>query len=118
MTDSISENNGHKKVKNITSGNGKKIANQFIITEGCNEYFQSYDSMIVFKTKVLVTKPIFKDGKCIDTYTDTENKIYLDSHYWNYSKTTAKYRNQFLNETTKETQKKIDSGEYILTNLN
>ena len=45
-------------------------------------------------------------------------KVHLDSRYWNYSKTTAKYRNEFLRETTKETQSKIDSGEYILTDLN
>ena len=45
-------------------------------------------------------------------------KIYLDERYWNYSKTTEKYRIQFLGETTKETRSKIDSGEYVLTNLN
>lgn len=44
--------------------------------------------------------------------------VWLDSVYWNYSKTTSKYRNKFLDETTKETEKKIKSGEYILTNLN
>ena len=40
-------------------------------------------------------------------------KVTLGRH-WNYSVTTAKYRNQFLNETTKETQAKIDSGEYVV----
>ena len=29
-----------------------------------------------------------------------------------------KYRNQFLGETKKETEAKIKSGEYILTDLN
>ena len=32
--------------------------------------------------------------------------------------TTSKYRNIFLEETKKDTEKKIESGEYILTNLN
>ena len=47
-----------------------------------------------------------------------ENQIYLDEYYWDYSVTTGKYRNQVLCENIKETRKKIDSGEYILTNLN
>ena len=38
------------KVENITSNNGNKIANQFIITDDeDNKYFQSYSSMIVKK---------------------------------------------------------------------
>ena len=76
----------------------KQLANnQFIIINGGESIFQSYDSIIARK--------IF-------------DVVDLDSVYWNYSKTTSKYRNQFLGETTKETQAKIDSGEYILTDLN
>ena len=45
-------------------------------------------------------------------------KTYLDVNKWDYSKTTGKYRNIFLNETKKDTEKKIKSGEYILTDLN
>lgn len=85
------------QVSNMYSNNGNKVANQFIITDGVTDYFQSYNSMIV---------------KRID------DQVYLDEHYWNYSVTTSKYRNMFLNETTKETQKKIKDGVYILTNLN
>ena len=44
--------------------------------------------------------------------------IYLDRNYWDYSVTTSKYRNLFLGETKRETEKKIKSGEYILTDLN
>ena len=88
------------KVENIKSNNGNKIANQFIITDdNGNEFFQSYNSMIVKK-----------DGSA-----DT---IYLDQKYWNYSNTTGKYRNIFLGETIKDTKAKIKSGEYILTDLN
>ena len=85
------------KVSNLTSNNGNKIANQLEIIDGDNRFFQSYDSMIV---KI------------------SNGKVYLDENKWNYSNTTSKYRNQFLNETTKQTQEKIDSGEYILMDLN
>ena len=38
------------KVENIESSKGNKIANQFIITDdNGNEFFQSYNSMIVKK---------------------------------------------------------------------
>jgi len=87
------------KVSNMTSNSGNKIANQFIIEDDFTNsiFFQSYDSMIAQK----------KNGK-----------VYLDERYWDYSVTTGKYRDQFLGETKAETQKKIDSGEYILTDLN
>ena len=87
------------KVQNMTSNNGNKIANQFIIYDGDVWYFQSYKSIIVMK--------------------DTLNgQIYLDRHYWDYSTTTSKYRNIFLGEKKKETQKKIKQGIYALTDLN
>ena len=45
--------------------------------------------------------------------------IVLDKTYWDYSKTTTgKWRNYFLSETKKETQKKINSGVYKLKDLN
>ena len=89
------------KVENITSSNGNKIKNQFVITDdNGNEFFQSYNSIIV-------KKPL-----------EVWNKIQLDQKYWNYSNTTGKYRNIFLGETITETKKKIKSGEYILTDLN
>ena len=89
-------------VQNMTSSNGNKVANQFIVTdENTNEYFQSYNSMIVKKD-----------------YQAEFVKILLDKKYWNFSNTTSKYRNKFLNETTKQTIAKIKSGEYKLVNLN
>ena len=45
-------------------------------------------------------------------------QIYLDKVYWDYSVTTGKYRNQFLDEGIAETRKKIKEGVYILTDLN
>jgi hypothetical protein len=89
-------------VKNMTSNNGNKIANQFIIEDDNATYFQSYESMIV---------KIEDNGSLPD-------KVYLDEVYYNYSKTTSKYRNIFLNMTTKEIDNKIKSGLFILTNLN
>jgi len=91
------------KVQNMTSNNGNKIANQFIIEDDFNTvYFQSYNSMIAKKT--------WNDKG--------EKRVFLDTEFWNYSRTTSKYRNIFLNETKKETEKKIKDGTYILTNLN
>ena len=85
----------------------KQLANnQFIIENGSGLYFQSYESIIVKKTY------------CLGNDMDLRDKVELDKTYWNYSKTTSKYRNKFLGETTKETQTKIDSGEYTLTDLN
>ena len=90
------------KVENIESNKGNKIANQFIITDdNGNQFFQSYNSMIVKKYNSYYLKP-----------------VELDKKYWNYSNTTGKYRNIFLGETITETKKKIKSGEYILTDLN
>ena len=87
------------KVENMTSNNsGREIANQFIIKTDKGVYFQSYRSMIVFKPY--------------------GGKTQLDSYYWDYSVTTGKYRNQFLGETKKETQVKIDNGTYELVDLN
>lgn len=91
------------KVKNMTNRNGRAVPNQFIIDDFMLDtgksvmYFQSYDSIIAR----------IEDGQ-----------VTLDINNWDYSKTTGRYRNQFLGETKKETQAKIDSGEYVLTNLN
>ena len=84
---------------NVTkTENFNNVKNQFIITTKDGIYLQSYNSIIAFKSK---------DGK-----------TYLDNYYWDYSTTTGKYRNMFLNETKKDTQQKIKDGTYILTNLN
>ena len=88
------------KVTNMTSPRtDKPVANQFIITnDDGTQYFQSYESIIA--------------------KADTDGTITLDGFYWNYSVTTSKYRNQFTGLTTKETQKRIDSGEIKLLDLN
>ena len=93
------------KVSNMQSSHGNPVPNQFIIRHGCGlEVFQSYDSVIV---KIEYLGQFFE-----------KKVVSLDSDTWDYSVTTGKYRNQFLGETKRETQAKINSGEYILTNLN
>jgi len=86
------------KVKQMTSLRSyRPVANQFIIYTSKGKYFQSYDSIIV----------AVEDGK-----------ITLDENTWNYSRTTGKYRNEFLGEKIAETRAKIESGEYELEDLN
>lgn len=93
------------KVKNMTSSRGNAIANQFIIETDKGIGFQSYNSMIAF---IPSGGSLNYEGR----------KTQLDRNKWDYSTTTGKYRNQFLGETKAETQKKIDSGEYELVDLN
>jgi len=85
-----------RQMKSVRSGN--PVANQFIIYTDEGNYFQSYDSVIAFR--------------------DNNRKIILDSYYWDYSRTTSKYRNQFLGEGVADTRSKIQSGEYKLADLN
>ena len=92
------------KAKNIISDRGNPITNQIIITDEKKdtETFQSYDSIIAVKGWT-------KEGK---------RKVTLDEYYWNYSRTTSKYRNAFLGEDTLATSKKLMAGVYKLANLN
>lgn len=92
----------------MKSSNGNAVANQFTIrvkTSGDKAqvafnrvYFQSYDSIIA--------------------YIDFDGKTVLDPTHWDYSKTTGKYRNIFLGEDKKETEKKIKEGIYTFEDLN
>ena len=86
------------KVENMVNSKGNCIPNQFLIYTDKGVYFQSYDSVIAFKP-----------------YT---GKIQLDKEFWDYSKTTGKYRNLFLREDKATTEAKINNGTYELVNLN
>ena len=97
------------KVEQFEGRNGA-VKNQFILRTESGVYFQSYDSIIAFIPK--------NHPRQVSSATPPEWRIKLDKNTWDYSTTTGKYRNQFLNETKKETQAKIESGEYILTDLN
>lgn len=70
------------------------VKNQFVIETDEGLYFQSYNSIIAFKPN---------DGSPIQLGED-----------WDYSRTTGKYRNEFLNEVTAETRKKLADGTYVL----
>ena len=76
---------------------GKARIDQRILYTDRGKVFSSYNTSIVFIS---------------------EGKTYLDYHYWNYSTTTGKYRNMFLNESGTMTRKKIKTGAYILADLN
>lgn len=64
------------KVTNITNSRGRKVPNQFIITDGNVYTFQSYDSVIAV--------------------VDFDNSIITLGYDWNYSTTTSRYRNSFF----------------------
>ncbi len=78
-------------VSNVINYKGNSVANQFIIKGKDYTLFWSYDSPIAMK----------KDGK-----------VYIFKN-WDYSITTGRYRNMFLEESKNDTLKKIKSGEYI-----
>ena len=88
------------KVYNMTSpASGREVANQFeIYDDNGNVYFQSYQSIIAKK--------------------DRAGNVTLDSYYWDFSTTTGKYRNQFLEFGIEETRRRIKDGRIKLENLN
>ena len=87
------------QVSNMISSKGNKIANQFIITDDHNnELFQSYNSIVAKR---------YPNGMVV-----------LYKKYWDYSRTTSKYRNMFLNETNQETNYKVKIKVYKLVDLN
>lgn len=87
------------KVRNMTSTrSGREVPNQFRIFTDDGVYFQSYSTVIAFSPH--------------------SGKLQLDTDKWNYSVTTAKYRNEFTGLTKKETETRIKSGEIELVDLN
>ena len=90
-------------VANMLSRDGNVAANQFIISEPRRVIFQSYDSIIVVVEKN-------KEGN--------GDNVFIDKNKWDWSRTTSKYRSLFFGESTAETQRKIDTGAYIITDLN
>ena len=87
-------------VQNMTSSNGNKVANQFIVTLPENvTVFKSYNTVIA---------------------QNRNGKIVLDSKALDYSATTTKYLKQFLGttESKKQLQDKIKNGFYQVEDLN
>ena len=86
------------KVHNMTSARtGKEVANQFVVHVDNTITFQSYNSTII---------TIDFDNKTIQVYSE-----------YDYSRTTAKYRNQFLSDyfysisNKKSFEKALQAGE-------
>lgn len=100
------------KVTNMKTTKGNTVPNQFIIEDKGNTWFQSYQSIIALKPD------LYGCENTINTNDPMRYKIQLDKNYWDYSATTGRYRNEFLGEGIAVTRAKIDSGEYILTDLN
>ena len=95
------------KIENFVNSRGNTIPNQFIIRVKSHDNDQVAFDMVVFQSY-----------NTIIAIRNFNNETTLDKEKWDYSATTSKYRNIFLNETTDETRKKIASGEYKLANLN
>ena len=86
-------------VQNMTSQNGNKVPNQFIIDNGNKTLFQSYKTIVAVKEN---------------------GKVTLDSNALEYSNTTLKYLKQFLNtsDSKKQLQAKIENDFYQVEDLN
>ena len=87
-------------VQNMTSQNGNKVPNQFVIKlPGNVTIFQSYKTVIA---------------------QNRNGEIVLDSKVLDYSATTTKYLKQFLNtsDSKKQLQAKIKNGFYQVEDLN
>ena len=85
------------KVEPMKGNSGNAVANQYIINDNGRVSFQSYDSIIA---------------------TIIDGEIFLDSVFWNYSKTTSKYLNKFLNMTSKEVKQDIKNESILFADLN
>lgn len=86
------------RVRQMISNSGNPVANQFIIYTDEGRYFQSYNSLIAF-------------------IPNSFNKPIQVGPDWNYSRTTGKYRNQFLNMDKKELEAKLENGEAVFADL-
>ncbi len=86
------------EIENMTASGGGVAPNQFILRIAGMFIFQSYRTTIAVE---------FPDGRTV-----------LDKNFWDYSVTTGRYRNQFLGCSISECRRRIDSGVYLLADLN
>lgn len=86
-------------VTQLVNNQGNAVKNQFVITNGKGQFFQSYGSVIAFMSHNKRTIILTDD--------------------WDYSATTLKHLKTFLGTSLskKEIQHRIDSGSIILNNL-
>lgn len=91
-------------VRPMTSRGGNELANQQIMSDPAGETFVSYGTKIAYRSH--------------KRYEDGEHRIVLDKNYWDYSRTTSKYRNEFLGFGVDECRRRISNGRIELGNLN
>ena len=92
-------------VENMTSRNGKPIPNQVILSESLGDTFVSYGTKIVYQST-----RISKDGLPKDIIVDETN--------WDYSRTTGKYRNEFMGMGVQDVRDHIKDGRIKVGDLN
>jgi hypothetical protein len=85
------------KVKQLINANGNPAPNQFVITDGEKQTFQSYETKIAEVER---------------------GQVALDSGALNYSKTTSKHLFIFLGMDRKQIEKAIKAGTITVKNLN
>ena len=81
-------------IANMKNYSGRNVVNQFVVTSKEGKMFQSYSTDIAF---------VPNDGSPIRLNVE-----------WRSTSTTAKYRNQFLNTTTKQIEHGLRNGDYII----
>lgn len=94
-------------VRPMESRGGNPTPNQLVMSDPAGETFVSYGTKIVFRSHHKYGEPGNK-----------KHKIILDENYWDYSRTTGKYRNQFLGFGVQECRKGIQDGTIQLADLN
>lgn len=94
----MSENHATPRVVPMLNSSGKAVPNQNMIEQGFMLWFQSYDTIIARKN--LAT-----------------GEVVLDPEH-GCSRTTARYRNIFLNADSAQVKAKIKDGTYKVANLN
>jgi len=92
-------------VENMTSRSGNIVPNQIILSDITGKTFVSYGSKIVFQSKTRAD-----DGLPLE--------IVVDENYWDYSRTTGKYRNEFMSMGVQDVRDHIKDGRIKLGNLN
>ena len=92
-------------VENMTSRSGNIVPNQVILSDMTGKTFVSYGSKIVYKSKDRAD-----DGLPLE--------IVMDDRYWDYSRTTGKYRNEFMNMGVQQVRDHIKTGRIKIGDLN
>ena len=95
------------KAFNLNTNSGAPAQHQIVITYSTPtkevRLFQSYGVLIARNT---LNKKTYK------------RTCELSRNYWDYSRTTARYRNQYLGGDTKQVKKNLKNGVYCLASLN